>query len=88
MARRGLKYLNELVAIEEKERKEHEGETRQEAQLPVSASEMSAPADTPQVYLLVDLSNPFDNPDFVASLANYNPLDPFWLDQGVSFSIL
>jgi hypothetical protein len=29
--------------------------------------------------LLVDLSNPFDNPNFVASLANYNLLDLFWL---------
>jgi hypothetical protein len=47
---------------------------------------MSAPTDTPQVYLLVDLSSPFDNPDFVASLANYNPLDPFLLDQGIGFS--
>jgi hypothetical protein len=38
--------------------------------------------------LLVDLSNPFDNPDFVVSLANYNLLDPFWSDQGIGFSIL
>jgi hypothetical protein len=85
MTRRGLKYLDKLVAIEEKEKKEREEETRQEPQLPVSASEMSAPADTPQVYSLVDLSSPFDNPDFVALLANYNPLDPLWLDQGVGF---
>jgi hypothetical protein len=27
----GLKYLNELVAIKEKEKKEHEEKTRQEA---------------------------------------------------------
>jgi hypothetical protein len=47
ITRRGLKYLNELVIIEEKEKKEHEKETKQEAQLPVSASEASAPADTP-----------------------------------------
>jgi hypothetical protein len=46
---------------------------------------MSAPADIPQVYSLVDLSSPFDNPDFIASLANYNPSDLFWLDQGVGF---
>jgi hypothetical protein len=38
--------------------------------------------------LLVDLSNPFGNLDFVALLANYNPLDPFWLDQGIGFGIL
>jgi hypothetical protein len=31
MACCGLKYLDELVIIEEKERKEHEKETRQEA---------------------------------------------------------
>jgi hypothetical protein len=83
-----LKYLDEFIIIEEKKKKEHEKETRQEAQLLVSASEASAPTDTPQVYSLVDLSNPFENPDFVASFANYNPLDPFWSDQGVSFGIL
>jgi hypothetical protein len=57
--------------------KEHGEETRRDSQLPVSFGEVSVPADTPQVYLLVDLSNPFSNPDFVASLANYNPSDPF-----------
>jgi hypothetical protein len=31
MARYSLKYLNKLVAIEEKERKKHEEETRREA---------------------------------------------------------
>jgi hypothetical protein len=31
MARCGLKYLNKLIAIEEKERKEHKGEIRREA---------------------------------------------------------
>jgi hypothetical protein len=31
MIRRSLKYLNELVAIEEKERKEHKEETKREA---------------------------------------------------------
>jgi hypothetical protein len=33
MTRRGLKYLNELIIIEEKEKKEREEETRREAQL-------------------------------------------------------
>jgi hypothetical protein len=75
----GLKYLDEFVAIKEK-KKERKEETRREPQLLVSASEISAPADIPQVYLLVDLSSPFDNPDFVVLFANYNPLDPFWLD--------
>jgi hypothetical protein len=47
ITRRGLKYLDKLVAIEEKERKEHEEETRQEAQLPVPTSEILAPTNTP-----------------------------------------
>jgi hypothetical protein len=86
MARRSLKYLDELVAIEKKEKKKREKETRREPQLPVSASEISAPADAPQVYSLVDLSNPFENPDFVISLANYDSLDLFLLGQGIGFS--
>jgi hypothetical protein len=44
MAYRGLKYLDKLVAIEEK--KKHEKKTRREPQLPVSASKVSAPANT------------------------------------------
>jgi hypothetical protein len=43
----GLKYLNKLVIIKEKEKKEHEKETRQEAQLPVSTSKTLVPANTP-----------------------------------------
>jgi hypothetical protein len=31
MTRRSLKYLNELVAIKEKEKKKHKEETRREA---------------------------------------------------------
>jgi hypothetical protein len=42
-----LKYLDELVVMEEKERKKHEKETRREAQLFVSASEVLAPINTP-----------------------------------------
>jgi hypothetical protein len=79
----GLITLDKLVTTEEKKYNEYKEETRREPQLPVSASEVLVPADTPQVYLLVDLSNPFDNPDFVVSLANYDLLDLFWLDQGV-----
>jgi hypothetical protein len=82
----GLNSIDKLDKLEAREQKELEEETRQEAQLPVSTSEISAPTNTPQVYSLVDLSNPFENPDFVVSLANYNPLDPFLLDQGISFS--
>jgi hypothetical protein len=81
----GLKYLDKLVTVKEKEKKKHKEKTRQEAQLLVSISEVSAPADTPQVYPSVDLFSPFDNPDFIASFANYNPLDPFWSDQGIGF---
>jgi hypothetical protein len=47
MACCGLKYLDKLIAIEEKERKEHKEETRREAQLPVSISKVSAPTNTP-----------------------------------------
>jgi hypothetical protein len=42
-----LKYLDKLVIIKEKEKKEHEKETRRGAQLPISTSEISAPADIP-----------------------------------------
>jgi hypothetical protein len=47
MACCGLKYLDELIVIKEKEKKKHEEETRREPQLPVSISEASAPVDTP-----------------------------------------
>jgi hypothetical protein len=47
MARCGLKYLDELVAVKEKEKKKHKEKTRQEPQLLVSTSEMSAPTNTP-----------------------------------------
>jgi hypothetical protein len=84
----GLKYLDEFIIIKEKKKKKHEKETRQETQLPVSISKVLVPTNTPQVYSLIDLSNPFENPDFVVSFANYDPLDPLWSDQGVSFGIL
>jgi hypothetical protein len=42
-----LKYLDELVIIEEKEKKEHEEKTRREAQLLVSTSETLVPTNTP-----------------------------------------
>jgi hypothetical protein len=44
---RSLKYLDEFVIIEEKEKKKHEEETRQEAQLPVSTSKALALINTP-----------------------------------------
>jgi hypothetical protein len=71
----GLNSINKLDELETREQKEREEKTRQEPQLLVSTGEISAPADTPQVYLLVDLSSPFDNPDFVVSFANYNLSD-------------
>jgi hypothetical protein len=47
ITRRGLKYLNELVIIKEKEKKEYEEETRRETQLFVSTSEASVPTNIP-----------------------------------------
>jgi hypothetical protein len=44
IARRGLRYLDELIAIEKKKRNKYKKETRREPQLPVSSSEASAPA--------------------------------------------
>jgi hypothetical protein len=69
--------LDELDELEAREQKEYKKETRREAQLPVSTSETLVPTDSPSIYFVIDLSNPFDNPDFVVSLANYDPLDPF-----------
>jgi hypothetical protein len=83
-----LNSINKLNKLEVYEQKEYEKETRQETQLPVSTSEALAFTNSPLVYSIIDFSNPFDNPDFVILLANYNPLDPFWLDQDISFSIL
>jgi hypothetical protein len=42
-----LNFLNKLNILEELEQKEYKEETRQEPQLFVSTSEISAPADTP-----------------------------------------
>jgi hypothetical protein len=44
---RGLKYLDKLIAIKEKKKKEYKEKTRQEPQLLVSTSEISAPTDIP-----------------------------------------
>jgi hypothetical protein len=73
----GLNSMDEFDKLETYKQKKHKEETRPETQLPVSTSEASAPADGPSVYSVVDLSNPFNNPDFVALLANYDLLDPF-----------
>jgi hypothetical protein len=75
-----LNFTDKLDELEAYEQKKREKETRQEAQLPVSTSEASAPTNSPSVYSVIDFSNPFDNLNFVALLANYNPLDPLWLD--------
>jgi hypothetical protein len=82
-----LNSFDKLDTLEELEQKKYKEKTRREPQLFVSTSKISASADIPQVYLLVDLPNPFDNPDLVALLTSYNPLDPFWSDQGISFGI-
>jgi hypothetical protein len=81
-----LNFINKLDELEACEQKKYKEETRRETQLFVSTSEVLAPANSLSVYSIIDLSNPFDNPDFVILPANYNPLDPFWLDQGISFS--
>jgi hypothetical protein len=44
---RSLKYLDKFVTIKEKEKKERKKKIKQEAQLLVSISKTSAPADTP-----------------------------------------
>jgi hypothetical protein len=47
MACYSLKYLNELIIIEKKEKKKHKKETRRELQLFVSTSEILAPINIP-----------------------------------------
>jgi hypothetical protein len=80
-----LNSINKLDELEAYEQKKYKEEIKQEIQLPVFISKALAPANSPSVYSVVDFSNPFDNPDFVALLANYNFLDPFWSDQGIGF---
>jgi hypothetical protein len=72
-----LNFIDKLDKLETYEQKKHEKETRQETQLPVSISGVSAPTNSPLVYSIIDFSNPFDNLNFVILLANYNSLDPF-----------
>jgi cell division protein ZapA (FtsZ GTPase activity inhibitor) len=43
----GLNSMDELDELEAREQKKREEKTRREAQLPVSISEVSVPADTP-----------------------------------------
>jgi hypothetical protein len=76
----GLNSINKLNELETCKQKKHKEKTRRETQLLVFTSEALAPTNSPLVYSVVDLSNPFDNPNFVVLLANYNFLDPFWLD--------
>jgi hypothetical protein len=47
MTRRSLKYLDELIIMEEKKRKEREKKTRRESQLPVFVNEILASVNTP-----------------------------------------
>jgi hypothetical protein len=72
-----LNSIDKLDKLEAYKQKEHEKETKQETQLLVSISKTLAPTNGLLVYSVIDLSNLFDNPNFVISLANYNPLDPF-----------
>jgi hypothetical protein len=71
---RGLKYLDELVTIEEKEYNKHKEETRQESQLFVSSSKALALASIslygPQAGLLMDS-------DSAEALAAFDPLNPY-----------
>jgi hypothetical protein len=83
-----LNFIDKLNELETCEQKEYKKETKQETQLPVSTNRASAPTNSLLVYSIIDFSNSFDNPNFVILLANYNFLDPFWLDQGISFSTL
>jgi hypothetical protein len=72
-----LNSINKLDKLETCEQKKHKKETRRETQLLVSTSNILAPANSPLVYSVIDLSNPFDNPNFVILFTNYNLLDPF-----------
>jgi hypothetical protein len=45
--RASLNSLDKLDELETRKQKKHKKETRRESQLPVSASEISAPTDTP-----------------------------------------
>jgi hypothetical protein len=72
-----LNFINKLDKLEAYKQKKREKEIKRETQLLVSISEALAPANNLLVYFIIDFSNPFDNPDFIISLANYNPLDPF-----------
>lgn len=69
MSRRGLKFLDELDAAEEKERVEKEA-------LEAAASS-AAPADASAA----TVDPPFD-PVLAAALAAYDPSDPYWATLG------
>jgi hypothetical protein len=75
--RASLNFLDELNKLETHKQKKYKKKKRRETQLPVPSSKTLALADSPLVYSLVDLSNPFDNPSFIILLANYNSLDLF-----------
>jgi hypothetical protein len=73
----GLNSINKLNELETHKQKKYKEKIKRETQLLVSVNKMSAPADSFLVYSIIDLPNLFDNPSFVASLANYDPLDLF-----------
>jgi hypothetical protein len=72
-----LNSIDKLDKLEVYKQKEHEKEIRQETQLLVFTSEVLALTNNPLVYSIVNLSNPFDNLNFIVLLANYNLLDLF-----------
>jgi hypothetical protein len=88
--RAGLNSLDEFNKLETRKQKEYKEKKQAEPDTQQAVLSVGATGSTnsPSLDFSVDFPNPFDNPDFVASLANYDPLDPFWLGQGVGFGIL
>jgi hypothetical protein len=72
-----LNSIDKFNELETREQNKHKKETRRETQLLILSGKTLTPANSFSVYSLTDFPNPFDNPSFVASLVNYNPLDPF-----------
>jgi hypothetical protein len=77
MIRASLNSLDKLNKLETREQKKYKEKTRRDTQLFVFSSRILAPTNGPLIYYLVDFLNPFNNPSFVVSLANYDFLDFF-----------
>jgi hypothetical protein len=78
-----LNKLNTLEKLKPKKYKEKK-QAKHNTQQATSSGGTSDSINNPSFDPLVDLFNPFDNPEFVVSLANYNLLDLFWSDQNFS----